>query len=90
MTTRSGRMQTTPERLDRESARSVLRDLLLNDGQQTGDRAGYQWAINIIDAGWCSVKVFGIQYVAFACACPQLPREKVNDGNSEISQVLTM
>jgi hypothetical protein len=87
-TNRSGRFTTSAERVDKATARKMVRDLLVNDGRQTRDHHGYSRAIAIIDAGWCSAKVNGLQYVAFACACPELPRKETNDGSDEISEVV--
>ena len=68
-TTRDGALRISPERQDRETAVMAVRDLLVHDGNVTGDRR-YADAVCAIDRGYCSYRINGLFYVAFACACP--------------------
>ncbi|XVQ16337.1 hypothetical protein ACQP1W_47320 [Spirillospora sp. CA-255316] len=88
-TSRLGPWQTFPERHDRAAAIQKVRDLLVSDGQATGDHR-YVEAITAIDSGYGSYWIDSRYYVAFPCACPQLPKEKGKDGVIEVPHVFTL
>jgi hypothetical protein len=85
---RGGEYVCLPERQDAETAKRVVRALLVSDARATGD-SRYREAIAAIDRGYGSYRIESWFYVAFPCACPQLPEEKGSNGTG-VSQVLTL
>lgn len=74
--TTPNRLATPPDRMTAEEAVRALRFALLADHQATRDPA-YIDALTLVDAGWTSASVRRRgQYVAFSCACPELPSER--------------
>ncbi|WP_372490977.1 DUF397 domain-containing protein [Actinomadura terrae] len=76
-TSRLGNWEIFPERHDRATAMRRLRNLLTSDGQATRN-PGYAAAMAVLDRGYSSCRVGARSYVAFACACPLLPKEEIN------------
>jgi hypothetical protein len=72
----SGPRRLPIDRLTKAAARALLRDDLLADHAAIATRGNgadseYLQALAWLDAGWDTARVGRLQYVAFACACPQ-------------------
>lgn len=66
-------LATPPDRMTYQEAVKALRFALVADHQVTRDPA-YITALAQIDAGWTTASIPRRgQYVAFSCACPDLP-----------------
>jgi len=85
---RGGTYVCLPERRDRETARRILRDLVLSDARATGDPR-YRDALAALDRGYGSYRIGSYFYVAFPCACPPLTRKRGSNGTG-VPQVLTL
>ncbi|GAB3279977.1 hypothetical protein GCM10027589_13830 [Actinocorallia lasiicapitis] len=59
-------------RYSRADALTALRLILAADHAVIRD-PGFVAALAVLDAGWTSARVGPHQYVAYACACPELP-----------------
>lgn len=71
-TSRQGRLQVSPERLDRVTAVATVRGLLAGIVNATGDRL-FAEALGALDRGCDSYRIPGFFYVVVACACPPVP-----------------
>ncbi len=73
-TPRSAR--TPGDRMAPDEAVKALRFALLADHQATRDPQ-YVTALGLVDAGWTTATIpHRGSYVAFSCACPELPHER--------------
>ena len=82
-TSHNGRWEIPPDRWDRDTARRLVRELLLKDYHATRDPR-YEKAIAAIDRGYDTYGVGGAFYSAFRCRCPEKIRREDRRGRSEV------